>query len=88
MDVLQQIAAVCLVIGLAVLAAALSRKGSGGLKVWRWRGPASGRMELVERLMITPQHSLCIVRVDGREVMVGVSPGGMSVMKEPGGEPK
>jgi flagellar biogenesis protein FliO len=87
-DVLQQIAAVCLVIGLAVLAASLGRKGSVGLRALRWRGSGTGRMELVERLMITPQHSLCIIRVDGREWMVGVHPGGMSLMKEPGGEPK
>jgi flagellar biogenesis protein FliO len=87
-DVLQQFAAVCLVIGLAVLAASVSRKGSRGLAAFRWRRSGTGRMELVERLMITPQHSICIIRVDGREAMVGVHPSGITVLREPGGEAK
>lgn len=82
MDVLQQVAAVCFVVGLAVLAAALSRKGAaGGLPGFRRRGGAAGRIEVVQRVMLTPQHSVCILRVDGREVVVGLHPGGMTVMK-------
>jgi flagellar biogenesis protein FliO len=89
-DVLQQIAAVCLVIGLAVLAASLSRKGAGsGLLRYRWGASGSGRMEVVQRLMLTPQHSICIIRIDGRELTVGLHPGGITVMtSEPGSDSK
>ena len=33
------------------------------------------RMELIERLPLTPQHSLHLVRFDDRLILIGVSPG-------------
>ncbi|MCL6507340.1 MAG: flagellar biosynthetic protein FliO [Bryobacteraceae bacterium] len=53
-----------------------------------WRAPgrarASGprtRMERIERLMLSPQHSLHLVRVAGRALLVGVSPAGIQVLE-------
>lgn len=40
------------------------------------------RMQVLERLPLTPQHSLHLVTVDGRTVLVGVSPGGCQLLEE------
>ncbi|MCX6622996.1 MAG: flagellar biosynthetic protein FliO [Acidobacteria bacterium] len=41
-------------------------------------------MEVVERLPLTPQHSLHLVRVSGKTLLIGVSPAGCSVLDAPG----
>jgi flagellar biogenesis protein FliO len=38
-------------------------------------------MERIERLMLSPQHSLHLVRVAGRALLVGVSPAGIQVLE-------
>lgn len=79
----QQFAAVCLVVGLAVLAAAWFRRGkSGSLLGYRFRIGAGKRLTLVERIPLSPQHSLCLVRVDGRELLIGVHTGGITVIQQ------
>ncbi|MCC7498467.1 MAG: flagellar biosynthetic protein FliO [Bryobacterales bacterium] len=42
------------------------------------RAPRKGRapLETVDRVMLTPQHSVHLVRVADRALLVGVSPGG------------
>ena len=42
--------------------------------------PNARRMQSLERLSLTPQHSLHLVSVDGRVVLIAVSPGGCSVV--------
>jgi flagellar biogenesis protein FliO len=50
-------------------------KGLGGF------GRQSGRqMQAIERLPLTPQHSLHLVSVGGRTLLVAVSPGGCTVV--------
>lgn len=49
-------------------------------------GPLSGgarkhSLEAVERLMLGPQHSLHLVRIAGRGLLVGTSPGGCAVLE-------
>ena len=36
------------------------------------RGPR--RLELIERLTLTPQHSVCLVRVADKAMLIGLSP--------------
>ncbi len=46
-------------------------------------GPASGktrRLEAVERLALTPHHSMHLIRVNGRLVLVSNGPGGSAMM--------
>jgi flagellar biosynthetic protein FliO len=82
MDILRQALAVGLVLGL--LAAALwllRRQGLAG-----WRGPrlsrrAAGLMAPIERLSLSPQHSLCLVRVGERALLVAVSSAGCSLLE-------
>jgi len=47
------------------------------------RGPGvkpAKRMQVMERVALTPQHSLHLVRVDDRVVLVASAPGGCSVL--------
>jgi flagellar biogenesis protein FliO len=32
------------------------------------------RMQVIERVSLTPQHTLCLVRIGGRLVMIGTAP--------------
>jgi flagellar biogenesis protein FliO len=49
---------------------------------------AGRRLELLERLALTPQHSLHLVRVDGRTILIALSPSGCGLvetgLEEPG----
>jgi len=40
------------------------------------------RMQSLERLPLTPQHSLHLVSVGGRTLLIAVSPGGCSILDE------
>ena len=40
------------------------------------------RMQVLERLPLTPQHSLHLVRIDGRTLVVSSGPGGCTVLEE------
>jgi flagellar biosynthetic protein FliO len=75
---LQQYIAVFVV--LALLFAALwlmRRKGFAAVSLRQFRAPAAGRqMQVVERVSLTAQHSLHLVSLPGRMMVVSVSPGG------------
>ncbi len=43
-------------------------------------GGSQKRLQSIERLPLTPHHSLHLVRVAGRTVLIAVSPGGCSVL--------
>jgi flagellar biogenesis protein FliO len=59
-----------------------------GMAAFAW-GPPQGaktrRMRTLERLALTPQHSLHLVEVQGRTVLIAASPGGCSILE--GGAP-
>jgi flagellar biogenesis protein FliO len=84
MDAIQPVLSVLLVLGLLGGAlywlrvkgvARFSGKGLGAF------GRQGGRqMQAIERLPLTPQHSLHLVSVGGRTLLVAVSPGGCSVV--------
>lgn len=81
MDAVQPVLAVLFVLGLL-----------GGVLYWlrakglaHFSGKGLGRqpareMRVVERLSLSPHHSLHLVSVGGRRVLVAVSPGGCSVV--------
>jgi len=71
MDLIQQFAAVALVLGMLAGAMWLLRRKQGFLP----RPSAKRQMEVVERVTLTPQHSLALVRVNGNLVLVGTGPG-------------
>jgi flagellar biogenesis protein FliO len=56
----------------------LSRRGIGAMARSK-----SGRLEVVERVTLAPRTSLYLVRVDGRELLVGSGEaGGLSLIKD------
>jgi flagellar biosynthetic protein FliO len=74
----QQLLAVLLV--LALLGAALwllRRKGVAKVNVGFARRTTSARkLEVVDRIALTTHHSLHLVRVEDRTILIGVSPSG------------
>jgi flagellar biogenesis protein FliO len=81
MEAIQQTLIVVFV--LALLGATLYALRSKGLA--RFNGKGLGRsntrrMRTIERLTLTPQHSLHLVSVGGRAMLIAVSPGGCSLL--------
>lgn len=83
MDVatLRQVFSVLLVFSLLGLALwKLRRPGTALRPLWRRPGASVRALEPVERLALTPQHVLHLVRVQGREVVVATHPHGCTVL--------
>ena len=81
MEAIQQALVVVFVLGL--LGATLYWLRRQGIARFNGKGLGRGgarRMQTVERLVLTPQHSLHLVKVSGRVLLVAVSPGGCSVL--------
>jgi flagellar biogenesis protein FliO len=84
MDAIQPVLSVLLVLGL--LGGTLYWLRAKGVARFRGKGfGAFGRqggrqMQAIERLPLTPQHSLHLVSVGGRTLLVAVSPGGCTVV--------
>jgi hypothetical protein len=87
MDVLRQVLSILLVFSLlGALLFALRRSGKisfqgfgNGLARKRAQGNTRS-MIAVERLALTPQHTLHIVRINGQEVLVATHPQGCSIV--------
>ena len=82
MEAIQQVLGVVVV--LALLGGALWWLRRKGLAQFNVRGPGGGKtrsMKVVERLALTPQHSLFLVRVAGRTMLIAASPGGCSMLE-------
>jgi flagellar biogenesis protein FliO len=83
MDIARQVSAVMLVFALLGAALWTLRRG-GRLRLPGGMRPAGrGRaLESVERLALTPQHSLHLVKIGGREVVVATYPQGCVLLTE------
>jgi|GEM_PF-915084 len=81
MDTLTQLLPAVLVIGLLAAAIwALKRASSGGFSL-PVRGSSRRRLlEPLDRLNLSPQHSLHIVGIEGRRILIVVHPSGCSVV--------
>jgi hypothetical protein len=83
MDVLRQVFSVLLVFSLLGAVLWLLRRGGRisfqGLAKMRVQGNTRS-MIAVERLVLTPQHTLHLVCIHGREVLVATHPQGCSVI--------
>ena len=86
MEAIQPILAMCLVLGLL-----------GGSLWWLRRkglaqfsrpglGKSERRMQVVEKLSLTPGHSLHLVRVGDRTLLVASSPGGCALLEATPGD--
>ena len=81
METIRQVLAVSFVLGL--LAAALwwmRTKGRAHVGWPRRRDAGSRSLRVVERLSLTPHHSLHLVQMADRLMLIGVSPSGCSLL--------
>src|ERR1019366_5161189 len=79
MELIRQVLAVSAV--LSLLAASLWWLRRKGLVRHSAGGSKTHALQTVERLMLGPQHSLHLVRLAGRGLLVGTSPGGCAVLE-------
>jgi flagellar biogenesis protein FliO len=81
MDVARDLGAVLLI--LALLGAALWALRRAGAVAWRApsRARARGRVELVERVALGPQHALHLVRLGNRALLVASYTGGCTLVE-------
>ena len=82
MEAIQQTLVVFFV--LALLGGSLYWLRSKGMAQFNLKGMGKStgrRMQVVERMSLTPQHSLHLVNIGGRSVLIAVSPGGCSVLE-------
>lgn len=82
MEMMQHVVAVLAVLGL--LGGALwwlRRKGLASFAMAGVRPKSGRRLELIERLPLTPQHSLYLVRVQEKTILIGLAPSGCTVLE-------
>ena len=82
MESVQQALSVILVLGL--LGGALWWLRRKGMAQFAFKAPGSGRgraMQVIERMSLTPQHSLHLVKVGERTVLIAASPAGCSILE-------
>ena len=88
-SITRQVLAILLVFGLLGFTLWKLRRGgspAGILSAWRrnaaWPGSSKSTraMESLERLMLTPQHALHLVRIQGREIVVATHPQGCTLL--------
>jgi flagellar biosynthetic protein FliO len=82
MEAFQQLWAVVVVLG--VLCGGLwVLKRKGWARTASRRGADDGlpRLEIVDRLPLTPQHSLHLVRLADRTLLIGLSPNGCNLLE-------
>ena len=84
MEVARQVASVLLVFGLLGTALWLLRRGGAASigSLLRRTQLRTKSLEPVERLALTPQHSIHLVRIHGRELLVATHPHGCTVLVE------
>ena len=84
METIPQLLAVCGVLALLLTTVLwLRKRGLATLALPGLRTTGTRKLELVERLSLTAQHSLHLVRVDNRTLLIGVSPTGCSLLETP-----
>ncbi|HEY2842774.1 MAG TPA: flagellar biosynthetic protein FliO [Bryobacteraceae bacterium] len=79
---MEQLSAVIIVLGLLCGSLwLLKRKGWARTSFRRAARPGQPRLEVLDRLSLTPQHSLHLVRVADRTLLVGLSPQGCNLLE-------
>ncbi len=82
MEMLEQLSIVAVILG--VLCGGLwllKRKGWAHTAMRRGRADGQPRLEVIDRLVLTPHHSLHLVRLADRTLLVGLSPNGCNLLE-------
>jgi flagellar biogenesis protein FliO len=83
-DIQQTVAVMAVLTALGVALYVLRNKGLVRFRLKSMGDAGSRRLQAVERLPLTAQHSLHLVKVSGRTMLIAVSPGGCSVLDAAG----
>ena len=81
-DFQQVLAVTAVLIGLVASLFVLRSKGIVRFAMQGKLASKARRLQAVERLSLTAQHSLHLVNVAGRELLIAVSPSGCSVLDD------
>jgi flagellar biosynthetic protein FliO len=82
MEVFQQFLVVLTVLGLLCAALwAMKRKGWAHTSLRRKRDEGTPRLEVIDRLPLTQHHSLHLVRLADRTLLIGLSPNGCNLLE-------
>ncbi len=83
MEVLQQFLVVIAVLaGLVGTLWTLQKRGFIRLAHAGLKTRGERKLQIVERLQLTPQHTLCLVRLDGKTLLIGTAPASCTVLNE------
>ena len=82
MEIARQILALAFVLALLGVARWALRRGTGPFHALRGGKPSRRTLESVERIVLTPQHSLHVVRSGGEEWILATHPQGCSVIQK------
>jgi flagellar biosynthetic protein FliO len=82
MEVFQQFLVVLIVLGLLCGALwALKRKGWASTGLRGKREVGAPRLEVIDRLPLTQHHSLHLIRLANRTLLIGLSPSGCNLLE-------
>lgn len=84
MEAIRQGLAALFVFGLLAACVWRLRRGAPGLRLHGGRRRNRRRMEAIERLALTPQHSLHLVRIGDKGFLVAAHPGGCTLLASAG----
>jgi flagellar biosynthetic protein FliO len=81
MELTEQIAMVLAVFALlGGLLWLLKKRGIASLPVVRRRVSGARQMEVLERVPLTPQHAVHLVRVSGKVILIGTAPSSCTIL--------
>jgi flagellar biosynthetic protein FliO len=84
MEIAEQITMVLAVFALlGALLWFLKRRGFASMSLFPRRGASGRRVEVLERVPLTPQHALHLVRVSDKVLLIGTAPSGCTLLHEP-----
>jgi flagellar biosynthetic protein FliO len=81
MEMFQQLAVVVSVLGLLCAGLWLLRRKGWAHTARRKDGVNGPRLEVIDRLALTPNHSLHLVRLADRTLLIGLSPSGCNLLE-------
>ena len=81
MELIRQFSLILVVLGALAAVITVMRKRGASVK-WPQLNRKARRLEVVERLVLSTQANLVLVRLDEREILIATSSAGCSVLEE------
>jgi flagellar biogenesis protein FliO len=81
-DYIRQLVSVAGVLALLMAMVYILRRRTGGVLGLRLRSQNGRTLEVIERVVLTPQHSLHVVRVRKDLLLFSAGPGGVALLKK------